>query len=639
MAAPMENETVAQLLVRRLRELGCRAVHGACPHQQRRCRLVRHSGLVAGSRARYLCCRAAGVPGDYSFGLCDAVEADPGVDFVTTASELAAGYAADGYARVNGIGALLTTFGVGELSAVVRPWAGATAARSVPGNVVLSIAPPWPQNAVAGAFAERVPLVCITGSPCRAILESGKHLVVHHSLLPQPGGTPSFDVFARMHEHITGARAMLTPENARAEIERVLSVCTRFYQPVYIAVPADVAEARACGPPVAPIPRPPSDADALAQAVRLTAEWANGAQRPVVLADVGVHRGRVFAELRELLEATNLPCATMMMGRAALDEHHPQHVGIYHGKTSSPDNVRQLIETSDCVLAIGANLTDYNTGGFTAQLDERVMIDVKLNATKVKKARFEDVRSVDLLCALRGALRRRDGAEAAYWQRRDPRDGQLPPPPPQEAPDAPLRTDAILWALQTQLLRPGDLLILETFTIAFSSATMRLPSGVQTFLQALWGSIGFALPAAAGAARAMADARASGRVVLVTGDGSLQMTAAVLGNMLRDGLAPIVLVINNDGYLIERLLCKRPDARYNDIPPWRIAELPRVFGGAPERYHAQRVATAGELLPALRAAAEAQAKGCLAWLEMVTPRMDVPAGASWLSPTAFRDTA
>jgi indolepyruvate decarboxylase len=204
----------------------------------------------------------------------------------------------------------------------------------------------------------------------------------------------------------------------------------------------------------------------------------------------------------------------------------------------------------DCALTplFITRLQDYNTGGFTARLDEKMMVDIKLNATKVKKARFDDVRSVDMLRALRDVLRRRDGQEAAYWQRRDPRDGQLPAPPADEAHDAPLRTDAILWALQTQLLRPGDLLVLETFTIAFASATMRLPSGVQTFLQALWGSIGFALPAAAGAARAMKDAGSPGRVVLVTGDGSLQMTASVLGNMLRDGLAPIVLVINNDGY-------------------------------------------------------------------------------------------
>ena len=266
-----------------------------------------------------------------------------------------------------------------------------------------------------------------------------------------------------------------------------------------------------------------------------------------------------------------------------------------------------------------------------------MMVDIKLNATKVKRARFADVRSVDMLVQLRDALRRRDGAEAAYWQRRDPRDGQLPPPPPGEAPDAPLRTDAILWALQTQLLRPGDLLVVETMTVAFSSATMRLPSGVQTFLQALWGSIGFALPAAAGAARAMADEGAPGRVVRVTGDGSLPMTAPVLGTLLRDGLAPIVLVINNDGYLIERLLCKRPQAAYNSVPPWRIAQLPSVFGGDPERFYARRVATAGELLPALRDAADAQAQGKLAWLELVTPRMDVPAGAKWLSPTAFHD--
>lgn len=315
----MAGETVAQLLVRRLREVGVTAVHG--------------------------------VPGDYCFELCDALEAHPDVRFITCASELAAGYAADGYARVQGIGALLTTFGVGELSAIVRPMTQLALTLALPDACAARCAA---QNAVAGAFAERVPLVCITGLPSRAILESGRHMVVHHSLLPSPGGQPSFDVFVRMHEHITGARAVLTPENARAEIERVLAVCQRDYQPVYIAVPQDVADAVAVGAPVAPASKLPSDADALAQAVRLTADWANAAQRPVVLADVGVHRGRVYQELRELLEATNLPCATMMMGRAALDEHHTQHVGIYHGVTSEPAGVSKLIESSDCVIAIGA---------------------------------------------------------------------------------------------------------------------------------------------------------------------------------------------------------------------------------------------------------------------------------------------
>jgi TPP-dependent 2-oxoacid decarboxylase len=128
------------------------------------------------------------------------------------------------------------------------------------------------QNAVAGSFAERVPVVVITSSPSREVIASGGTRIVHHSLMHGAG----YDVFMRMHQHITAAQALLTPENARAEIERVLAVCVHDCLPVYINVPQDVQEMEAAGPPAPPVARTPSDVDALAQAVRLIVDWCAG---------------------------------------------------------------------------------------------------------------------------------------------------------------------------------------------------------------------------------------------------------------------------------------------------------------------------------------------------------------------------
>ena len=263
-----------------------------------------------------------------------------------------------------------------------------------------------------------------------------------------------------------------------------------------------------------------------------------------------MQRARAHAEIVALVEATGMPCATLTMGRTALDEHHPAHVGVYDGRMSCPVGVKELVESSDCLICVGAVWSDYNTGGFTAKLEQGHIVDIKLRHTVVKKARFDDIRSVDVLRALAKHIRHRSGAEAAYWSPRAPGNNIIAAPP--APPGSPVHSDAFLSELQ-RLLSPGDLLLTETFTLTFAAIEMRIPSGVTFITQALWGSIGFATPAAGGAVRALAkhateDATCPGRrVVLVTGDGSLQMTAAALADMLRDKLAPLIFVINNDG--------------------------------------------------------------------------------------------
>ena len=187
-----------------------------------------------------------GVPGDYNLALLDAIIARRDLAWIGMATEQGAGYAADSYARLRGLGALVTTFGAGELSAL---------------------------NAIAGACAESVPVVHIVGTPALAARKPG---ATFHHMLPGAG----FDHFAEMAAGVTAAQGDLRPDSAPAEIDRVLDTALRTSRPVYLTLPADVADA--------PVPAPAERLTAIVRGglVRtdLTRLRATNAARP---ADTG----------------------------------------------------------------------------------------------------------------------------------------------------------------------------------------------------------------------------------------------------------------------------------------------------------------------------------------------------------------
>jgi indolepyruvate decarboxylase len=503
-----------------------------------------------------------GVPGDYSFPVNDAICNDPNIRWVGCSNELNAAYAADGYARIKGVGAVCTTYGVGELSAI---------------------------NGIAGSYAEHLPVFHLVGTPNMAT-QSGRKLV-HHTL-----GDGEYDLFRRMSDPVVAASVVMTPENAARETERLIFEALYNRRPVYMAFPADLALLPVLGR-AEPIAMPASNPAALKIVADAIVAALERAQSACLLAGIHVDRAGRKAELEALLDSSGLPFATMFMGKSVIDEQHPGYIGMYSGNLLGED-VRLLVEGADCVLNVGSLMTDINTGAFTAKLDPAKVIHIGHHATQIGGRTYANVEIGDLLAELARRLPKRE------WTTIKP--GSL-------GPLTGSGSDAIdanaLYPRWANFIAPGDILIAETGTASMGLGFALMPKGATFHSQTLWGSIGWATPAAFGAAVAAPDRR----MVLVTGDGSHQLTVQEISQFPRLGLKPIIFVLNNDGYLIERLLCKDPAIAYNDIAPWHYADLPHAFGC--DDWQTMRVTTCGELDAALEAAERAETG---VYIEVVT---------------------
>jgi indolepyruvate decarboxylase len=511
-----------------------------------------------------------GVPGDFLLAFLNQVLQSP-IQYIGMCNELNAAYAADGYARLKGIGAFVTTYAVGDLSAL---------------------------NGVAGAFAERVPVVAITGSPATAHFRTRP--LLHHTL-------GDYQIPRRIYEHVTVASTHLTDgETAPAEIDRVLTACLVHQQPVYISLPTDVVRMRCAPPKPFALPKPaPSDPLALREAVDEAVTMLEGASRPVIIGDVEFVRFRLQAAFAHLLERSGLPYATMMLGKTVLDESHPQFIGIYHGELSRP-YVRQRVETADCVLALGALMTDFNTGGFTVHLNGAQTISANIRSVKIRYHSYADVHLKDFILGLAERLTRRDPTQLDMQRASEGCLHRRTAGYRVEA-DRPL-TVRRLFDRASGFLCCNTVAIAEAGVALFSAAETLMPEGTTFLGQMFYASIGYTVGATVGACLA-APGR---RVVLFVGDGAFQVTGQELSTIIRHGLKPVIFLLNNDGYTIERVIC---DRAYNDLQPWKYHQMVDVFGGG----LAFDVRTEGELEIALR---EAEAADSVVFIEVHTDRLD-----------------
>ncbi|EIC9441100.1 alpha-keto acid decarboxylase family protein [Salmonella enterica] len=510
-----------------------------------------------------------GVPGDYNLQFLDHVIDHPTLRWVGCANELNAAYAADGYARMSGAGALLTTFGVGELSAI---------------------------NGIAGSYAEYVPVLHIVGAPCSAAQQRGE--LMHHTL-----GDGDFRHFYRMSQAISAASAILDEQNACFEIDRVLGEMLAARRPGYIMLPADVAKKTAI-PPTQALALPVHEAQSgVETAFRYHArQCLMNSRRIALLADFLAGRFGLRPLLQRWMAETPIAHATLLMGKGLFDEQHPNFVGTYSAGASSKE-VRQAIEDADRVICVGTRFVDTLTAGFTQQLPAERTLEIQPYASRIGETWF------NLPMAQAVSTLRELCLECAFA------------PPPTRSAGQPVRinkgelTQESFWQTLQQYLKPGDIILVDQGTAAFGAAALSLPDGAEVVVQPLWGSIGYSLPAAFGAQTACPDRR----VILIIGDGAAQLTIQEMGSMLRDGQAPVILLLNNDGYTVERAIHGAAQ-RYNDIASWNWTQIPPALNAA-QQAECWRVTQAIQLAEVLERLARPQR---LSFIEVMLPKADLP---------------
>ena len=541
-------------------------------------RQTEKSGSVkADSVADYIVARLAaeginhcfGVAGDYVFPICDAVDSSAEVKWIGCANELNASYAADGYARIRGAAMLATTYGVGELSAI---------------------------NGVMGAKAERTLVFHVVGMPSYQHQRVGK--IAHHTL-----GDGVFGNFVNLSAGAACCHAAINPENCIVEMERVIAEARRNNQPAYIAVPSDYALSPVASADVKPIV-PRSNDVALQKAMAIIAERIKNAKSIVAFPAFTISRLGLQKQAQTAIEALGCPFVTTLMEKCVIDESHPQFAGMYAGAVSEP-KTRQIVEGADLVLDLGGvNLNDITTSAYSGQLDLSRFIAVGLDDVRIGEEVIAGVRLADVLSEL-----------AKFKPSSAPYRGKSQGLAPVNGSPTDKITMAALYPRYASFLRAGDTVVLETGSSSLGVTPTILPDGVRVEAQVLWGSIGWATPAAFGVA--LADP--GRRTVLITGEGSHQLTANDIGAMGRFGANVIAFVLNNSGYLIERALEPNPNWSYNDLASWNYAELPKALGCAD--WFTARVTTLGELDEAMKAARVTKTG---AYIEIIGGKMDMP---------------
>ncbi|EJF63216.1 pyruvate decarboxylase [Dichomitus squalens LYAD-421 SS1] len=527
-----------------------------------------------------------GVPGDFNLGFLDFVEDHPKIDWVGNCNELNAAYAADGYARVHDgkLGVLTTTFGVGELSAM---------------------------NGIAGAFSEHVPVLHIVGVPSTG--QQKAKPMLHHTL-----GDGRFDAYYKVAQEITISQATLTSkENAAAEIDRVITDCLVLARPVYLMLPTDLAYERIPSARLkTPLNTQPPENDpdvenfVLDEIVKLVDEAQNDV---IILVDACAIRHGVKNEVKELYERTGYPVYAAPMGKTAVDESYERYGGIYVGSISH-DAIKEKVENAKLILSIGALKSDFNTGNFTYHIPVTRTVEFHSDHTRVQFAGFPGIGMKRLLPKLTQRLQPfKEGAVGLEV-------GKYIPEIPKEDTDE--ITQTYLWPRVGKFFKSNDVIVAETGTSSFGILDIPLPAGATFLSQILWGSIGWTVGSTLGAAYAAQD-RGLGRTILFIGDGSLQLTVQELSVMIHRGLKPIIFVLNNSGYTIERYL-HGMDRKYNDINNWRWTKLLETFGGEEGKtVKSYQVRTKQELSDLLDDQTFDSAE-VIQLVEMIMPQKDAP---------------
>jgi indolepyruvate decarboxylase len=474
-----------------------------------------------------------GVPGDYNLELLQQLEDRRRPQWIGNCNELNASYAADGYARLNGLGALIVTDGVGALSAM---------------------------NGIAGSYCEHVPVICICGSIPQASIDRG--WLMHHTM-----ADGSQDRFYRAFAEVTIAQAKLTPENAVVEIDRLILTAWRQKLPVYMELPSDLGYTEVDAPEAPLIlAYPLSDEERLTRCCEKIVARLQNASSPALLLDIDADRFGVAEQVAALADQLQLPVATLPGSKGTFCEQSPLFAGVYSGAWSTPA-LRRLIESSDCLLSIGFRRVDSTSGIFTDDIPENA-IHLKGRSVCMEDENFQAVFLGELLSRLIRETRPQPRRSSARVESTEAGTSAL---------SQRLLSQKEYWQAMQCFIQPGDLLVADNGTSGAGVAGLRLPCRSTLITQSVWGSIGYSLGCLLGTLMAAPERRQ----ILFIGDGSFQLTAQELSTIVRHELKPYIFLINNGGYTIERTILGR-SAKYNDVANWRYTEMAKSLSRTQE---------------------------------------------------------
>jgi indolepyruvate decarboxylase len=469
-----------------------------------------------------------GIPGDYILPLFKTLEGTPGIDPVVGTHEPNSAFSADAYARLNGLGVLLITYGVGGFNAM---------------------------NGVACAYAESSPLLVISGGPPRGIKFSDDPITTQaHHLVKHPGSQLG------AYSHITTlALRIEDPATAAETITIATTVAVQQKLPVYLEIPTDLMTVEI---PISlkPAPSEMTDFDTLDQAVSFFSNRIEKAQNPIILAGAEISRFGLQSEILAISAAGGIPIATSVLGKGTFDETQPNILGMYAGVISQNNQVREIVESSDLVIMLGMKITDVNCGAFTANLRRDQILVAKSGWIGDGYLRFDaDLSLRQFIMTLVAQLPSLEISQASYPEISTSFPHHITP------------MDQYLSTINDHL-SPEHIVVADTGDSIYGSLSLTTRRENGYLAPSFYNSMGFAVPAALGAALAVVDARP----IVLVGDGAFQMTGMEFSNFVKLGLNPIVIIFNNSGFGMQRVFV---DGSFNDIPGWDYGKVVELVGG------------------------------------------------------------
>ncbi|XP_051123232.1 pyruvate decarboxylase 1-like [Andrographis paniculata] len=519
------------------------------------------------------------VPGDFNLTLLDHLIAEPGLNNIGCCNELNAGYAADGYARARGVGACVVTFTVGGLSVL---------------------------NAIAGAYSENLPVICVVGGPNTN--DYGTNRILHHTI-----GLPDFSQELRCFQTVTCYQAVVNNlDDAHDQIDTAISTALKESKPVYISISCNLAA----------IPHPTfirepipfsitprlSNKRGLEAAVEAAAAFLNKAVKPVLIGGPKLRVAKASSAFVELADACGYPLAVMPSAKGLVSEEHPHFMGTYWGAVGTAF-CGEIVESADAYLFAGPIFNDYSSVGYSLLLKKEKAIIVQPDRVVVANGpAFGCILMKDFLQELAKKVNKNTTAYENYRRIFIP-DGV----PPKSEPKEPLRVNVLFQHIQ-KMLTGNSAVIAETGDSWFNCQKLKLPSGCGYEFQMQYGSIGWSVGATLGYAQSVPNKR----VIACIGDGSFQVTCQDISTMIRCGQKTIIFLINNGGYTIE---VEIHDGPYNVIKNWNYTAFVDAICNGEGKCWTTKVYCEEDLVPAIETAS-GEKQDCLCFIEVIVHKDD-----------------